>query len=1181
MTPKPTRILYIDDYPLDRALIRDTLNNSGYDYQLIEAANREEFNQLLAEERFDLVLSDFNILGFTGLQVLDAVRENFPHTPVIIVTGTGSEEIAAESIKRGAADYIVKTPQRIRRLPNTIQNVLAHELLQSQRRDALEQLRESEKRHRLLLENLKEGVWGLDQDGRTTFVNPAMADLLGYPVEDMQGKSLFKFMDEEAQNLARTMLKRREEGIEEEHEFTFQHQDGSPVYTRVLTSPLMDQGGKYRGAVSFVQDITEKKQFEETLRRSEHRYRSIVQDQSEFICRFSPDGKLTFVNQAYQKKVGSSAEELLGKSFFPLIPEEDRGLVKQQYQSLTPENPLTTYQHRVINREGEIEWQEWTDRALFNSDGDITEYQSVGRDITDRVRAQQELQESERQLSTLMSNLPGMAYRCRNNKDWEMLFISGGCEDLTGYLQQDLIAGKGKNYADLIHPQDLDLVWEKVQAALEEDRSFEITYRIQTAGGREKWVWERGIGTRRDQAGNYLEIEGFISDITERRQAELEKKQTRQTLETVLESIDAHIYVTDFNSYKILYMNNTMIKDFGGDFTGEKCYRVFRGEDQPCSHCRLENLLSENDMPGEPSTWEDFNPRMNRWYLNTDRAVHWSDGRLAHIQIAVDITSRKKTEKALQEREELLRRSQEIAGVGSYIWNLEDDSATWSKNMYAVHGLDADKSTEKISLKTARGAIHPEDREFVSNAFQQMVADKQVRELQFRIVHPGGEIRTMLSSRTFEFDDRGNPIRLIGVYQDITRQEKTLEDLKRNRQLLISLSQAAHSVQDILEPEKIFQTIGQEITDLGLNISILTLDEEGKTLHQRYTSFDPQLVKQFDRLTGLNSSEFRFKLKPDSRFLQLIHNQKTTFKAISEELIQEALPGVGQPLIQLMKKLFKLEYALFSPLLIGDQPRGLLVVLGPDLRELDVPAIEIFSTQASTALKNALITEMLRTRNEELIKLTTRIEEAEEKERTRLARELHDQVGQSLALLGFNLNMIKEQLEKSEDQDLTRLDDAQAILEEITSGIRSVMDDLRPSILDDYGLQAALNWYVDKFRDRTNISASVEGEALKPRLSSQKESMLFRIAQEALTNVARHARAGQVTVTLQEEQNQVQLIIEDDGVGFDPDQVQEFSKNRGWGLVNMEERAARIDGKFRLDSSPGQGTAVTVLVPRE
>lgn len=290
MTPKPTRILYIDDYPLDRALIRDTLNNSGYDYQLIEAANREEFNQLLAEERFDLVLSDFNILGFTGLQVLDAVRENFPHTPVIIVTGTGSEEIAAESIKRGAADYIVKTPQRIRRLPNTIQNVLAHELLQSQRRDALEQLRESEKRHRLLLENLKEGVWGLDQDGRTTFVNPAMADLLGYPVEDMQGKSLDEFMDEEAQNLARTMLKRREEGIEEEHEFTFQHQDGSPVYTRVLTSPLMDQGGKYRGAVSFVQDITEKKQFEETLRRSEHRYRSIVQDQSEFICRFSRTG---------------------------------------------------------------------------------------------------------------------------------------------------------------------------------------------------------------------------------------------------------------------------------------------------------------------------------------------------------------------------------------------------------------------------------------------------------------------------------------------------------------------------------------------------------------------------------------------------------------------------------------------------------------------------------------------------------------------------------------------------------------------------------------------------------------------------------------------------------------------------------------------------------------------------
>ena len=144
---EPIRILYVDDYPLDRELVRDALEKEHGGFEVVEAASRADFETILAKGGFDLVLSDFNILGFEGLQVLEAVRAKDPNLPVIIVTGTGSEEVAAEAIKRGAADYVIKTPSHIQRLPHTIHAALEKKQLEQERRQALEALRES---HELL-----------------------------------------------------------------------------------------------------------------------------------------------------------------------------------------------------------------------------------------------------------------------------------------------------------------------------------------------------------------------------------------------------------------------------------------------------------------------------------------------------------------------------------------------------------------------------------------------------------------------------------------------------------------------------------------------------------------------------------------------------------------------------------------------------------------------------------------------------------------------------------------------------------------------------------------------------------------------------------------------------------------------------------------------------------------------
>ena len=147
---------------------------------------------------------------------------------------------------------------------------------------------------------------------------------------------------------------------------------------------------------------------------------------------------------------------------------------------------------------------------------------SIVHDITDRVQAQELLAESERRLSTLMANLPGMAYRCLNNEFWTMKFVSNGCFDLTGFPPDHLLENHRTNYAELIHPDDRQMVWDKIQSSLERRSQFNLTYRIHRADGKEKWVLEIGQGVFSD-IGDLLAIEGFITDITERIKAEEER----------------------------------------------------------------------------------------------------------------------------------------------------------------------------------------------------------------------------------------------------------------------------------------------------------------------------------------------------------------------------------------------------------------------------------------------------------------------------------------------------------------------------------------------------------------------------------------------------------------------------------------------------------------------------------
>lgn len=208
-----------------------------------------------------------------------------------------------------------------------------------------------------------------------------------------------------------------------------------------------------------------------------------------------------------------------------------------------------------------------------------------------------------------------------------------------------------------------------------------------------------------------------------------------------------------------------------------------------------------------------------------------------------------------------------------------------------------------------------------------------------------------------------------------------------------------------------------------------------------------------------------------------------------------------------------------------------------------------------------------------------RIVEVQEGERRELASRLHDMVGQQLTALSINLNIVKRQLAAhGKSQAGSRLDDSLKIVEETTESIRDVMAELRPAVLDDFGLAAVLRWYADQFTTRTGVATSVVELGTSRRLSATAEHALFRMAQNALGNVAKHARASQAVVSLRTAPHATVLSIADDGDGFDLAALQQPGLDHGWGLMIMRERAAAIGAHLAIESAPAQGTRLVITL---
>ncbi len=225
--------------------------------------------------------------------------------------------------------------------------------------------------------------------------------------------------------------------------------------------------------------------------------------------------------------------------------------------------------------------------------------------------------------------------------------------------------------------------------------------------------------------------------------------------------------------------------------------------------------------------------------------------------------------------------------------------------------------------------------------------------------------------------------------------------------------------------------------------------------------------------------------------------------------------------------------------------------------------------------------EQTRRQAERLRLLAARLGDVEERERHRLATELHDQVGQNLTALGVSLSLTAIDIRRgATGAALDRLTTAERLLSDTASSIRTVLLDLRPPGLDDQGLIATLRGAAGRLSATTGIRITVEGQEPEPRMDAVVTAALYRIAQEAVINAVRHASATRVAIAVVQSRGTICLTVADDGKGFDLDARDDARERPSWGLMIMEERALSIGARFRLENQPGHGATVIVEIDR-
>jgi PAS domain S-box-containing protein len=526
------------------------------------------------------------------------------------------------------------------------------------RKKAEEALRESEKRYRLLAENVTDIIWTADMNLRFSYISPSVTRMRGYSVQEAMSQTMEETLTplsfETAMNvmmeeLAKEQLDHKDLLRSRTLELTLKCKDGSTVWTESTITFLRESDGRAVGILGITRDITDRKQAEEALKKTELRYRAIVEDQTDLINRFLPDTTLTFVNEACCRYFGKRYEELVGKTFLEFLPEEDRHLVSRHLSSFTFEDPVSTLEHRVLAPGGKIRWMHWTNRAMYNEQANLIEFQAVGRDITERKKAEEALRESEERYRTLFEQSRDAIYT--TSREGQILDANKSMLDLFGYSAEEMIGSNAKR--TYVYSGDRLKFQQMV-----EPKGFVRDHEIKLCkkdGTQMDCLVTASV--RRTPGGDILRYQGVIRDVTERRQSEQALRESEERFRELYDNapVGYHEYGREG---RITRVNRTDLEMLG--FTREEMVGHYIWEfnlNEEMVRQQVLEKLAGSRAPGQ--NLERTYKRKDGTVLPVlieDRLIQDENGRITGMRCTIqDITERKRAEESLRESEETVR----------------------------------------------------------------------------------------------------------------------------------------------------------------------------------------------------------------------------------------------------------------------------------------------------------------------------------------------------------------------------------------------------------------------------------------------------------------------------------------------------------------------------------------------
>ncbi|MEY2538505.1 MAG: hypothetical protein QOG67_2245 [Verrucomicrobiota bacterium] len=905
-------------------------------------------------------------------------------------------------------------------------------------------------------------------------------------------------------------------------------------------------------------EIAERKLAERAVRQVEDRTRLVIDTIPTMAWSLRPDGVLDFLNQRWLDYTGLSLEEAIAEPTRTVHPEDLSGAV-EKWLAVKATSEMYEDEMRLRRADGEYRWFLVRIAPLLDEHGSIIKRYGVAIDIEHRKQAEEALRKSEKFFAAFMDQLPGFAWI----KDIEgrYVYVNKKESELDAYR------------AGVIGKTDAELWPAEIASAYRANDHQVLTTRkvVQTVEpslvNEEKCYMLVSKFPIFDQDGSVVMVAGAGVDITDRIQAEEALRESEERFRELAENVDDFFWLTDLQHEELLYISPAYEKIWGRTRASLLAsQRSWREGLHPEDRERILAVLSEGHPRGTPGlTFRIVRPDGSvRWVHSREFPVKDADGKVVRVAgIVEDITERKRVELALDERLRFETLLTELSAafanlpttavdreIDKWLQNLvefldldraifdqveEDGMTLLQSHSYTARGIDtvpldvANDQTPWITEQLIRGntvkwSRIPDDipeQAWKEKEFTGRIGAKSVLSIPVCI---GGAVICAVSFTSMRIyrdwpDETVARLRLVGeIFANAIARKRAEETLFRRKAELNEAQRLA--------------SIGSWEWDIpahGLTYS----DELGN-------------------IYGFKGAD---RSLPDSAFSEAVHpDDRARRNAAVEAALKDGAP-------------YDVEFRIIRPdkSVRFVHSRGRLIY-----DEAGKPSRVFGMAQDITERKRAA--KELEEANHQLRFLSRRLFEVQEEERRHLARELHDEIGQALTAAKINLQSVI-----GNGGNETRLQETTAILDRLLGQVRKISIDLRPSMLDDLGLVPALRSLLDQQGRRASVAVRFSAENVPEKLDSEIQTTCFRIAQEAITNAMRHADATQIDVELRRENGKLELLIRDNGIGFDVKLAQ--AQIAGLGLIGIKERAALVGGRTKIISTPNKGTTIGVSLP--